>query len=76
MMYGPRAGPKKKKKRGPKVHISCTWVQCAIFLGQGGYFCLLIGPNNTNMVDDIEILLPVKFHLIPFSGLRGEVKNV
>ena len=28
------------------------------------------------MLDDIEILLPVKFLQIPFSGLRGEVESV
>ena len=28
------------------------------------------------MLEDIEILLPVKFLRIPFSGLRGEVENV
>ena len=32
--------------------------------------------KNTNLVEDIEILLPVKFHWIPFSGFRGEVENV
>ena len=32
--------------------------------------------KNTNLVDDVEILLPVKFLLIPFSGFRGEVGNV
>ena len=45
-------------------------------IGQGGHFCLLIGPQNTNLVEDVEILLPVKFHWIPFSGFRGEVENV
>ena len=34
------------------------------------------GPKNTNLVEDFEILLPVKFRWIPFSGFRGEVKNV
>ena len=33
----------------------------------------LIGPKNTNLVDDVEILLPVKFRWISF---RGEVENV
>ena len=33
-------------------------------------------PENTSLVDDVEILLPVKFSWIPFSGFRGEVKNV
>ena len=44
--------------------------------GQVGHLVFRIGPTNTNMVEDVEILLPVKFHLIPFSGFRGEVKNV
>ena len=29
-----------------------------------------------NLVEDVEILLPVKFYWIPFSGFRGEVENV
>ena len=29
--------------------------------GQGGHFVFPIGPKNTNMVEDIEILLSVKF---------------
>ena len=45
-------------------------------IGQGGNFCLLIGPKNTNSEEDVEILLPVKFRWIPFSGFRGEVENV
>ena len=35
-----------------------------------------ISPKNTNLVEDIEILLPVKFRWIPLSGFRGEVENV
>ena len=35
-----------------------------------------IGPKNTNLVEGIEILLPVKFIRIPFSGFTGEVENV
>ena len=64
--------------RGPKGHISCTWVQCATFLRnqQGRPFLFSDRPENTNLVEDIEILLPVKFHWIPFSGFRGEFKNV
>ena len=66
------------KTRGPKGHISCTWVQCATFLadwpGWPSFFS--IGPKNTNLVEDIEILLPAKFRWIPFSGFRGEVENV
>ena len=32
--------------------------------------------KNTILVEDVEILLPVKFRCIPFSGFRGEVENV
>ena len=65
-----------KRPKGP--HIVHPSTMCHLFrgIGQGGHFCLLIGLNNTNMVVDIEILLPVKFHWIPFSGFRGEVKNI
>ena len=44
--------------------------------GQQGHLVFLIGPKNTNLVEDIEILLPVKFRWIPFSNFRGEVENV
>ena len=44
--------------------------------GQGGHLVFPIGPKNTNLVEGIEILLPVKFRWIPFSGFRGEVENV
>ena len=44
--------------------------------GQGGYLVFPIDPKNTNLVEDIEILLPVKFRGIPFNGFRGEVENV
>ena len=44
--------------------------------GQGRHLVFLIGLKNTNLVEDVEIFLPVKFHLIPFSGFRGEVANV
>ena len=29
--------------------------------GQGGHLAFPIGPKNTNFVEDVEILLPVKF---------------
>ena len=45
-------------------------------IDQGGPFCLLIGPKNTNLVEDVEILLPVKLCWNPFSGFRGEVENI
>ena len=44
--------------------------------GQGGHLVFQIGPKNTNLVEGVEILLPVKFRWIPFSGFRGEVENV
>ena len=44
--------------------------------GQGSHLVFPIGPKNTNLVEDVEILLPVKFCLIPLSGFRGEVENV
>ena len=44
--------------------------------GQGRHFLFPIGPTNTNLVEDVEILLPVKFRLILLSAFRGEVENV
>ena len=44
--------------------------------GQGGHLVFQIGTKNTNLVEDVEILLPVKFHRILFSGFRGEIENV
>ena len=41
--------------------------------GQGGHLVFRIGPKNTNLVEDIEIFLPVKLCLlILFSGFRGK----
>ena len=39
-------------------------------IGQDCHLVFLISPKNTNLVDDVEILLPVKFRWIPFSCLR------
>ena len=44
--------------------------------GQGAHSVFPIGPKNTNLVEDIEFLLPVRFRWIPFNGFRGEVENV
>ena len=44
--------------------------------GQGGHLIFPINPKNTNVVEGVEILLPVKFRWIPFSRFRGEVENV
>ena len=35
----------------------------------------LIGSKNTNLVADIEILLPIKFHQIQFSGFREALRQ-
>ena len=44
--------------------------------GQGGHLVFPIGKKKTNLVEDVEISLPVNFREIPFSGFRGEVENV
>ena len=44
--------------------------------GLGGHLVFPIGPKNTNLVEDVEILLPVKFRWTPFSGFREDVQNV
>ena len=44
--------------------------------GQGGYLVFLISPKNASLVEDVEILHPVKFCCILFSGFRGKVENV
>ena len=44
--------------------------------GQGGYLVFPIGRKNTNLVEDVEILLPIKFRWIPLSSFIGEVENV
>ena len=33
-------------------------------------------PENTNVIEDVEILLPVNFRWIPFSGFRWKVEFV
>ena len=45
-------------------------------IGQGGHFVFPIHLKNTNLVEGFEILLPIKFRRIPFSGFRGKVENV
>ena len=45
--------------RAPEYNVPHSWR-----IGQRGHFCLLIGPKNTNLIEDVEILLPVKFHRI------------
>ena len=43
--------------------------------GWGVHLVFLNGPKNTKLVEDVEILLPLRFHWILFSGFRVEVKN-
>ena len=43
---------------------------------QGDHLVFLIGSKNTNMVEDVEILRPVKFRWILFSGFKGEVGQI
>ena len=53
-----------KTTRRPKGQIlSCTWVQ------YGSHFCLLISPKKHNFVEDVEILLFIKYRC------RREVAN-
>ena len=71
---------------GQTDHISCTWLVCATFVDRSArvdIFCFLSAPpppqKNTltkNLLEDIEYLLPVTFHQIPFSSSRLEVENV
>ena len=42
--------------------------------GQGGHLVFPISPKNTNLVEDIEILLPVKFGSIPVDFLRPKFR--
>ena len=43
---------------------------------RGHLVFFLTGLKNTKLVEEVEILLPVKFRLIPFSGFIGEVQTV
>ena len=44
--------------------------------GRSGYLGFPIGQKNTNLVEDVGILRPVKFCWLPFRSFRGEVENV
>ena len=44
--------------------------------GQGGHIVFQIGPKKKNLVEAVEILLPIKFHWTQFSSFRGVVENV
>ena len=38
--------------------------------GQDSHFVFQIGPKNTNLVEDVEILLPVKFRWKPLNRIQ------
>ena len=56
--------------RAPEYNVPPFWRT-----SQGGHLVFPIGPKNTNFVEDVEILLPVKFRWILFSGFRAEVEK-
>ena len=43
--------------------------------GQGGHLGFPIGTKNTNLIEDVEDLLPVKFRQIPFSSCGEEAEK-
>ena len=43
--------------------------------GQGGHLGFLIGTKNTNLIEGVEDLLPVKFSQNPFSGCGEEAEK-
>ena len=63
---------------GPKVACRAPEYNVPYFFTDwaGRLFLLLIGPENTNFVEDLKIFLPVKFRWMLFSSFRGDVKNV
>ena len=52
------------------------WKMSQPIRDQGGHLVFPISAKNTNLVEDVEILLPVKFRWIRFSSFRGKVENV
>ena len=44
--------------------------------GQGGHLVFPIDHKTQNLVEDVEILLPIKFRWILLGGFNGEVENV
>ena len=65
----------------PKGPLLLTWLQVLLFNVRflsysATMIAIEIGPKNTNLAEDIEILLPVKFCWILFSDFKGEVENV
>ena len=42
----------------------------------GKPYCFSDWTKNTSVIDDVEVLLPVKFRQLPLSGFKEEVENV
>ena len=61
--------------RGPNRHISCTLGQCSTFVIDcpGRPFLFTDRLENTNLMEDREILLSIKLRWIPVSGSRGQI---
>ena len=72
---------KKAMSRDPKSQISCTRVQCTTFNDGSAKTTIFVfrsvrNKNPAKLLEDIEYLLPVKFHQISFNGSRVEVEDV
>ena len=44
--------------------------------GRGGHLVFPISPKNSNLVEDVEILLPVRLRRIPLSCYRGKCEKL
>ena len=65
-----------KETRGPKGHISCTWVQCATFFYRTPRKAIFVHWSTRKTQTWSRILLSVKFRWIRLNGFRREVENV
>ena len=52
-----------------------SWKMFQPIRGQGGHLGFPIGTKNTNLVEDVKDLFPVKFRQNPFSGCGKEVEK-
>ena len=65
--------------KGPKrTHIVHLSTKCNLYwqVGQDGHLVFPIGLKKPNLVEDVEIFLPVKFCWIPFSGFKEKLDNI
>ena len=75
-----------REVKNVKVYAWRRWILFSSFKGKvenvsadhmsGQSSCFSDMPENTNLVEDVKILLPVKFYSITISGFRGKVENV